>query len=252
MFYSAGKKTKELLERTSQKLLAIAKKQVVKARKVYNKGSRVIREKLKKTNETLTTIGKQIISQIEQKLSGETPKDRILSFQEPHVRALPKGKIHKPCEFGTKLRIDMSGNGYVTNYENYLGNPNDSTMTKDAVRAHSENYKEKFKKITADRGFADKEAEAEMETDYDIDVIIPGKQDTKESMSAKERKVYDSRAAVEAKISEGKRCTGLSKCYYHGFEGDKICASLGIFALNARKLIRDMFEHPKIAMSFGI
>jgi hypothetical protein len=65
-----------------------------------------------------------------------------------------------------------------------------------------------------------------------------------------EKKIYDSRSKVEAKISEGKRCRGLAKSYYHGYDGDKICASLGIFALNARKLIRDMREHPKLILKF--
>jgi len=62
------------------------------------------------------------VEQVERKLAGEKVADKIVSYYEEHTRALPKGKISKPCEFGVKLRIDMSGNGYITRYELYKGN----------------------------------------------------------------------------------------------------------------------------------
>jgi len=251
VFYSAGRKTEKLLRQTSRTLLKIAKEQVVLAGKTYQACSKAVRKALINTHHKLTTVGEKILSQIEEKLEGGKPEDKIVNMNEPHVRALPKGKIHKPCEFGTKLRIDMSGNGYVTNYKNYIGNPNDATMLEEAVRVHAKGYGKKFKHVTADRGFANSELQQILEKDCHITTVIPGKQDSKQALSRKDRKIYDSRAAIEAKISEGKRCTGLDKCRYHGFEGDQISSALGSFGLNARKLIRDLREHPKLILKFG-
>jgi IS5 family transposase len=250
IFYSAGQKTKELLEKMSGRLLKMAVEQMAQAERIYQKASETVKKKLRKTYEALDTTGRKVIRQIRKKLAGENIPDRIVNFHESHVRALPKGKIHKPCEFGTKVRIDMTGNGYVTNYQNYLGNPNDATMTEDAVKAHAKKYGKEFKFATADRGFANREMEQRLEFQLGIKMVIPGKKESTSTLKGEEKKIYNSRAAIEAKISEGKRCVGLDKCLYHGYEGDQICTALGVFALNARKLMRDLRENPKLMMAF--
>lgn len=250
VFYSSARKTAELLRSTGGKLLELAKKQVAQARKTYADCSRSVRKKLEKEMETLTTVGEKIIRQVEDRLHGGKPDDKIVSYSEPHARALPKGKIHKECEFGSKLRLDISENGYVTNHKVYKGNPNDSTMLEESVKEHAKTFKNNFSELTADRGFADQETEIKLEKKYGIKAIIPGKKESSSTLTKSEKSIYDKRAAVEAKISEGKRCVGLDKCRYKGFEGDEICATLGAFALNARKLIRDIREHPKLILKF--
>lgn len=42
-----------------------------------------------------------------------------MSYYEDHACSLPKGKVGKLLEFGDKLRVDMSRNGYVTNFKVY-------------------------------------------------------------------------------------------------------------------------------------
>ena len=250
VFYSARRKTTELLRSTGNQLLKLAKEQVKKAKKSYTGSSKAFRRKLKKVMEKLTTVGEKIITQVEEKMQGGSPKDKIVSYNEPYARALPKGKVHKTCEFGSKVRLDMSDNGYITNNKVYKGNPNDSTMLNESIQEHSENFGDDFSKVTADRGFADELGEAKLEKDYGIKVVIPGKKEKPRELTMEEKKIYDRRAAIEAKISEGKRCAGLGRCRYAGFEGDEICVSLGSLVLNARKLIREMREHPKIILKF--
>ena len=65
-------------------------------------------------------------------------------------------------------------------------------------------------------------------------------------MTKRKKKIYDKRAGIEAKISEGKRVTGMNKSNYKGFEGDKITAVLSIWALNARQLLKDIKERPNL------
>ena len=69
---------------------------------------------------------------------------------------------------------------------------------------------------------------------------------TDQPLTKRKKKIYDKRAGIEAKISEGKRVTGMNKSNYKGFEGDKITAVLSIWALNARQLLRDIKERPNL------
>ena len=63
--------------------------------------------------------------------------------------------------------------------------------------------------------------------------------------------LYNKRAAIEAKISEGKRMCGLDKSNYRGYEGDKMWAALSVMALNIRKLIRDVSKNPELMLRFA-
>ena len=57
--------------------------------------------------------------------------------------------------------------------------------------------------------------------------------------------------AIEAKISEGKRMTGLGKSYYKGFTGDRMWTGLSVLALNLRQLLKDMARQPELIYRFG-
>lgn len=70
-------------------------------------------------------------------------------------------------------------------------------------------------------------------------------------ISTKKKLLYRKRAAIEAKISEGKRMTGLAKSYYKGFTGDKMWASLSVLALNLRQLLKDLTRKPELIYKFG-
>lgn len=70
-------------------------------------------------------------------------------------------------------------------------------------------------------------------------------------MSRQKERIYNKRAAIEAKISEGKRMCGLNKSLYKGFEGDQIWASMSILGLNIRKVLREISVNPKLMNKFA-
>ena len=70
-------------------------------------------------------------------------------------------------------------------------------------------------------------------------------------MGKEKDELYNKRAAIEAKISEGKRMYGLNKSYYKGYQGDKMWAALGVMALNIRKLLRDITKNPELILRFA-
>jgi len=208
---------------------------------------KITKERFKK----LTTTGSTIISQIEKKLLGSTVSKRILSYHETDAAALPKSRPGKaPCAFGAKLSLSVSKNGYITDHKLYNKNIADIDTLETVLNKHKETFGKKFKAASADRSYYDKGFIEDLEREYGIALAIPHNK-RKEPMAGKRKKLYDKRSAIEAKISEGKRMTGLSKSYYKGFAGDRIWACLSILALNLRQLLKDMDKKPELICKFG-
>jgi len=250
VYYSASRKTKKLLKDTTSALLEIAKNQIEEASEAVGsmaeQVSAVTIERLKK----LKTTGKTIVSQVESKISGRPVARRILSYHEEAAVSLPKSRPGKPCAFGAKLSLSVTGNGYVTAHRLYDSNIADIDTLEDVVADHSEKFGKKFKAASADRAYYDKDLIEELEEAHKIKIAIPHKK-RKEPLPQDKEDLYKRRAAIEAKISEGKRMTGMGKSYYSGFSGDRIWAGLSVLALNLRQLLKDMDRKPEIIYGFG-
>ena len=199
----------------------------------------------------LNGTGKKILEQVEVKLDGIKITGRIVSYYQDHSRALPKGKLSKPCEFGVKLKLDTSGNGYITGHDIYKGNVFDVSMLSDSVDSHARVFGKKFKSGAADRGFYDEDLIEDLKRKYKISLAIPHKKDRTRVMTPKDKKLSKKRSAIEAKISEGKRMCGMDRSLYDGFSGDETWAALSVMALNIRKLLRDMEKSPELIYRFG-
>lgn len=252
IYYSSSKKSKELIQSTCKELVKIAEKTVKKAEEKIKlesvKSKKYIIERYEKVKE----VGEKIIRQTkEYHLEGNKIQDRIVSYYEEHARSLPKGKVGKPMEFGDKLRIDMTGNGYVTNYKLYIGNPSEITMLEETIEEHKEVFKDRLYAAGFDRAFYDESKIGELEKEYDVILAIPHKNNRSKPMEKRKEKIYNRRAAIEAKISEGKRMCGLNKSLYRGFEGDMIWTSMSIFALNIKKAMRDISKKPALINRFA-
>ena len=251
VYYSASKKTKKLLKDTSSALLAIAKEQVGKASSAVEATSDLVSGSVARRYKKLNDTGKKILDQVEAKLGGEKITGRIVSYYQDHSRALPKGKLSKPCEFGVKLKLDMSGNGYITGHDIYKGNVSDVNLLAGSVDSHARVFGKKFKSGAADRGFYDGQLIEDLKKKYKISLAIPHKKDRTRPMTPKDNKLSKKRSAIEAKISEGKRMCGLDRSLYNGFTGDRTWAALSVMALNIRKLLRDMERSPELIYRFG-
>lgn len=251
IYYSAGRKTKKLLKTTTEKMLEMAREVIGKADERMKKSNARLKEELREGYEKLNDIGGKIVSQIEKKLKGEKVDDRILSYYETDARAIPKGKVHKPCEFGVKLRLDMNEEGYITDYDVYKGNPGDVTMLEEAIKGHKKMFGKEFKEGAMDRSFYDEEKIKELENKYDISLAIPHKKDRTRKLSKKKEKLYNQRSAIESKISEGKRRYRLGKSRFKGFAGDQIWISLSIMAMNIRNMLRRLTGKSKSRLGFA-
>ncbi|MBU4294176.1 MAG: transposase, partial [Actinobacteria bacterium] len=251
IYYSSSKKTKDLLDKTAKALISIAKSQLAVAGVAATQMAEAVSKENIKRYKKLKEVGKKIVRQVANRINGTKVPGRIVSYHEEHAKALPKGKVGKPCEFGTKLSLSMSANGYITDHRLYDSNIADIATLKAAINTHSETFGKDFKGGAADRAYYDEDLISVLEKKHRIDLAIPHKKNRNIKMDRHKEDLYDKRAAIEAKISEAKRMYGLNKSYYKGFEGDKMWAALGIMALNIRKLLRDIAKSPDLILRFA-
>jgi IS5 family transposase len=247
IYYSASKKTKELLDKTAKALICIAKSQLRTAAQMAKTVSRQNTKRYKKLKE----VGRKIVRQAACRINGTKVPGRILSYHEEHAKALPKGKPGKPCEFGTKLSLSMSANGYITDHRLYDSNIADIATLKEILNKHGQTFGRDFAGAAADRAYYDEDLMPVLEKKHRIELAIPHKKNRNTKMGQDRQELYNKRAAIEAKISEGKRMYGLNKSYYKGYQGDKMWAALGIMALNIRKLLRDIAKSPELILRFA-
>jgi len=252
IYYSTSKKTGKLLKTCTEKLLSIAKQEIESAGLAVNDMAETVSKTTAARFKKLTSTGTKIISQIEAKLTGKPAAKRILSYHEEAAVSLPKSRPGKaPCAFGAKLSLSMSANGYITDSCLYDRNIADIDTLGGVLKKHFNTFGKKFKAASADRAYYDKDLIEELEEKYKVALAIPHKKRRDLPMSAKKKLLYKKRSAIEAKISEGKRLTGLGKSYYKGFAGDKICTSLSVLALNLRQLLKDLAGKPQLIYRFG-
>ena len=251
IYYSSSKKTKDLLNKTSKALTRIAKAQMTTAGVAATQMAEAISNENIKRYEKLKETGSKIIKQTQKRLKDLKVRDRIVSYYEDHTKALPKGKVGKPCEFGTKLSLSMSANGYITDHKLYDSNIADIATLKEVLNKHSKTFGKDFIGAAADRAYYDEDLIKILEKKLVIDLAIPHKKNRDIKMEPDRQDLYDRRAAIEARISEGKRMCGLNKSYYKGFDGDRMWAALGVMALNMRKLIRDINKSPELMLRFA-
>ena len=251
IYYSSSKKTKELLDKTAKSLISIAKSQLRVAGVAATQMAGAISKVNIKRYEKLKEVGKKIVRQAQARIKGAKVSGRIVSYHEEYAKALPKGKVGKPCEFGAKLALSMSSNGYITDHRLYDSNIADIATLKEILNKHGQTFGKDFAGAAADRAYYDEDLISVLEKKHKIALAIPHKKNRKAIMGQDRQDLYNKRAAIEAKISEGKRMYGLNKSYYKGYEGDKMWAALGIMALNIRKLLRDIAKSPDMILRFA-
>src|ERR1700730_5812009 len=68
-------------------------------------------------------LAQTILSQTEQKLQGKKSiPQRLVSFHDAEARAICKGKLNKPVEFGRTLQLVQDSSGVIVHYEIHRGN----------------------------------------------------------------------------------------------------------------------------------
>jgi IS5 family transposase len=101
----------------------------------------------------LVSLGKRIITQTEEVLSGNVPAKRLYSLHEPDVAVIKKGKSHPVCEFGSLVSLAKNDDGLILSHQEYQRNVADVKTLGQVIGGIKSNIGRCPEDVTADRGF---------------------------------------------------------------------------------------------------
>jgi IS5 family transposase len=241
---TARAKPKERKEKGRKILKAVAKlakHTVEQSRKVLQALARSRSEKSVKGREKFTQqieLTERVLSQTDEKLQGKKSiPERIVSFHDACARAICKGKLNRPVEFGRTLQLVQDSSGVIVHYEVHGGNPNDKTQLLSLVRQTKKRLGVKPKELAADRGYYSAENVRKLKKTGIQRVGIPkvGRLTAKQSRHQHSkwfRALQRFRCGIEAGISMLKRKFSLGRVLARGSPGTAIWTGLAIFAYN--------------------
>lgn len=211
-FRMVRKKTKTQINTIREEVIEFVKRNTKKLEKIKNNLSHLSKKKL-------TTI-KKIIAQQEQLLKDSKTKikDRIISFHEPDIRAIYRGKgRHKQFEFGLKGSVISVGQEIVISGELNINNVPDSSLVKKDLERFEQVTGRKAKEYSGDRGYHSPKNHKLLEEEGIYDgIMYKGKIPKKAKLPPKNKlkRMYKQRAQIEARIGILKNCYGLDKINY--------------------------------------
>jgi IS5 family transposase len=189
----------------------------------------------------------QVVSQAERRvLNGEMPppEEKIVSIFEAHTDIIRKDR--RDTYYGHKVVISGGASGMVTDMMIVKGNPADSSLAVPMVERHEEIFGCLPKQASMDGGFASKPNLSDIKAKGVEDVAFSKKRGLKISEMAKSAWVYkrlrDFRAGVEGIISFLKRCFGLGRCIWRGFESFKSYAWSSVISANLLLMARHILS----------
>jgi IS5 family transposase len=234
---------KEMARRTTQEVNRIAAQIVAKAKLIIGEiaGSEEVAG-IKGILDSQIEIADKLIAQTEKVLDGIKPADRIISFFQPFVRPIVKGKLRAACEFGKKLEISEVENNIISDWKIHAGNPNDADILIAAADRHKERFGRDPSMIATDRGYWSEKNEKELKSrTRKVSIPIRGnksKRRLRTEKSAWFRELQNWRAGGEAKISQLKRVFGMNRSKAKTEKGFDNSIGWGIVGCNLKTIAR--------------
>ena len=187
------------------------------------------------------TLGKQLLEQTLQVLAGAKIQDRIVSFFQPRMRPISKGKLGKSVEFGKKVEITESEHNIITDYQIHVGNPNDANLFLQGVKRHEQRFKHSPSLVATDRGGWSEENLTELKLMGVKHISIPKrgyktKQRTRTEHSQWFQAAQRWRAGGEGKISWLKRSFGMGRSKAKTEHGFDTGIAMAVLACNLKQI----------------
>ena len=188
---------------------------------------------------------RRVIDQAQRRvLQGQkVPADqKLVSIFEPHTDVIVKDR--RETYFGHKITLTGGASGLLTDLVVEQGNPADSTLAEKMIARQKEIYGRAPRQAAFDGGFASKTNVPDIKALGVKDVAFHKKRGLKISEMAKSAWVYkrlrNFRAGIEGMISFLKRCFGLGRCAWRGFDSFKAYAWSSVLAANLMMMARRM------------
>jgi IS5 family transposase len=193
--------------------------------------------------EHFVDLTRRVIHQTERRvLHGETvdAKDKVVSVFEPHTDIIVKDR--RDTLFGHKICLTGGASNLILDCVVTEGNPADTDLTIPMLDRQKQIYGRYPLKASFDGGFASKENLKQAKSRKIKDVCFAKKRGLSETDMCRSQYVYRRlrrfRAGIEAGISWLKRCLGLSRCTWKGWDSFKSYVWSSIVAANLLTIAR--------------
>jgi IS5 family transposase len=183
-------------------------------------------------------LADRVAEQTRRRLAGETNiVNRLVSLCDLEARPIRRGSLRKPTEFGYKLALGDTPEGFVVAHDVHIGAPLD-TDTLEPVLRQAQAVGMRIRTVLADRGFGNEMADQVLAAANILDTVIPrvGRAAPVES-TRRWRRRYRFRAGVEGRISALKRGYGIRRSRLKGHAGVRIWVGFGILAHNLDRMV---------------
>lgn len=221
-----------------KKVAKLAKETVERSRQAFEALSQSADGKLKRNFFEQIELAEQLVKQTEHKVAGQRSiPERIVSFFDPKARAIVKGKLDKPVEFGRTLQLVQDCSGVIVHYEVHQGNPSDKTQLVSLVRETKKILKKAPRELAADRGFYSSDNVRKLRRIGVRKVGIP-KMGRLSGLERRHqhakwfRELQRLRCGIEASISLLKRRFLLGRVLARGSPATAVWTGLAIFSFN--------------------
>jgi transposase, IS5 family len=156
----------------------------------------------------------KVVAQTRSRLAGVRPESatRMVSLHDADARAIRKGRLGKPVEFGYKAQVLDNADGVILDHTVEVGNPSDAAQLAPAIERISRRTARPPRAVTADRGYGVASVEHDLHQLGVQNVAIP-----RMSKTSTVRREFEHRRAFRNKIkwrtgSEG-RFNHLKRSY---------------------------------------
>ena len=166
--------------------------------------------------------------------------EKVVSLFEPHTDIIVKGG--RATQYGHKINLSSGRSGLVLDVVVEQGNPADSTRCLPMLRRHVEAFGEPPQRAAFDGGYASKQNLSDAKELGVEHVVFHKKCGLQPADMTPSSWIHDQlkrfRAGAEAGISYLKRCFGLGRCNWHGWEHFQAYVHAAVFAHNLIRLAR--------------
>ncbi len=227
------------LLKVTQETLGDAEKAITELERWEDEEALALPARLQET----VKLGRQVVEQARRRvLEGQSvpSSEKVVSIFEPHTDIIVKGG--RKVEYGHKVCLMSGPSSLVLDCIVLEGNPADSTLAIEMIERHREILGEVPEQVAFDGGFASQANVRALKKLGVEDVAFSKRCGLSVSEMVRSSWVYkrlrDFRAGIEGVISFLKRCFGLGRCVWRGFESFKAYVWSSILSANLLMLAR--------------
>jgi IS5 family transposase len=220
-----------------KKVARLATDTLAHSRQAFTQLAATVPAQLKQKFSEMIELAEKLVEQTQDKLAGKRIAERMVSFFDPEARAILKGKLDKPVEFGRTLQLVQDDSGVIVHYEIHRGNPNDKTQLVTLVRQTKKILKQVPRQLATDRGYYSADNVNKLSRLGVRRIGIPkigrlSRTEKRHQHATWFRELQRFRCGIEAGISLLKRRFCLGRVLAKGSPATAVWTGLAIFAFN--------------------